>query len=193
MSFLSDVIKRIEQLDETGLELTDEEIDALSESDIEHLVGQYGSTVLMKLPPRELGFFEWVRREDPDVWNDLWDDDTEMLVALSFLRDLCDGGRGFQICELVNTPNYYFTPEHIKPDGTEQAPAILNRAEKGRELSVGEGLLFEILKGPMDIWHFCYRFGLPVEAGKSAVARLAELNWIVHLTAREDLIRYIEP
>ena len=106
------------------LDLTDEEIDALSDAEVEELQVEFGAHVLMKLPPRERAFMAWLKTEDPSVHEDLWEDDEELLVSLSFLGDLRKGGPGFAICELAFHDNYYFTQRHVKPTGLEAMPGI---------------------------------------------------------------------
>lgn len=175
-----------------AIELSDDEIDSLKDEDIAALMRHYGSTTLLRLPPRERAFFDWVKKEDPAVWNDLWAEDDGLLVAISHLAALQAGGPGFLICELVTTPNYFFTPRHIKPDGLEALPGILDRIRSGSELSVGETLMFEIVSGPIDIWHFCHKYGVSLQRGKSVVADLSAHDWIVHLPSREDIIPYID-
>jgi hypothetical protein len=174
------------------LDLTDEEIDALSDAEIELLQVEFGAHVLMKLPPRERAFMDWLKTEDSSVHEDLWDDDEELLVSLSFLPSLKAGGPGFLICELAFHENYFFTGRHVKPTALDAMPAILARAEQGKELSVGEVLMVEILRSPIDIWHFCYRYGVPITRGREAVRELAAHDWLVHLTRSEDLVPYLE-
>ena len=173
------------------MELTDEEVDGLSAVEIRALQERHQSQVLLRVPPREQRFFEWLKAADPEVWSDLWSDDADLLVTLAFLQDFREGGIGFAICELENTPNYYFTPKHIKPNGFKAVDGVIRRVEQKREISIPEALLFEIAIRPIDIWHFCYKHGVPVGKGKHAVAELAALDWIVHLPERDDLARYI--
>jgi hypothetical protein len=174
-----------------ALELTDDEVDALSAGEIRALQEQYQASVLLRVPPRERRFFDWLKAEDPPVWLDLWSDDEEMLVTLAFLQDFQQGGIGFAICELETVPNYYFTPKHVKPNGFKAVDAVIRMVEQQKEISIPEALLFEIVARPIDIWHFCYKHGVAVAKGKQAVAQLASLDWIVHLPERDDLARYI--
>lgn len=174
------------------LDLSDEEIDSLTAGDIELLQAEFGSHVLMKLPPRERAFMVWLKGEDPGVFEDLWEDDEDMLVSLSFLPALRAGGPGFAICELAFHDNYFFTRKHLKPTGLEAMPGILARAERGEELAVGEVLMFEILRAPIDLWHFCYRYGVPLNTARAAVGELSAHDWIVHLRRSEELAPYLE-
>ncbi len=191
MTLLEDIERRIISSPHS-LTLSDAEIDALSEGDIDALIDRHGSTVLMHLSSRERKFFDWVKEEDPDVWTDLWGDDEEMLVTLAFLNNLRKHGNGFPICELETTDNYYFTQRHIKPDGVDALHGILDKVQKGSELSVAEALMFELLSNPIDIWHFCYKYGIPLSKGKATVAEMQSHDWLIHLTAREDIMKYIE-
>ncbi len=174
------------------LDLSDVEIDSLTERDIELLQAEFGSRVLMRLPPREREFMAWLKQEDPDIYEDLWEDDEDLLVSLSYLSSLQKGGPGFAICELAFHDNYYFTQRHFKQHGLEAVPGILAKAEKGGELSIGEVLMFEILRNPIDLWHFCHRYGVPLAKGRAVVRELVVHEWLVHLTRSEDLASYLE-
>lgn len=192
MSLIDTITARITAHPGEPLVLTDTEIDALGDTDIALLVETYGGSVLLSMPARERAFFDWLAREDAPVWRDLWGDDEDMLVTLAYLKDLRAGARGFLICDLADEPNYYFTPRHIKPDGMVALDAILTKASAGEDLSIAEALMFDILIGPIDLWHFCHARGVPLAAARRAVDELDSHGWLVHLTAREDLVRYIE-
>jgi hypothetical protein len=190
MNILENIETRI--LAGTPLRLSDEEIDALTAQDIAVLQERHMGNVLMHIPPRERQFFDWLKTEDPAVWTDLWQDDEDLLVTLAFLAAFKKGGTGFVICDLIDQPNYFFTPRHVKPDGMKALQTIIARAEKNEELSIAEGLLFDIVVAPTDIWHFCYKYAVPLEKAKKAVAQLAALDWIVHLPEHDDHVRYLE-
>lgn len=192
MNTIETIRTRIQNHPENILELSDKDIDALGDRDIELLQAEHGSSSLMRLPPREHQFMQWLREADPGVYDDLWSADADLLVSLSFLQDFQKGGPGFQICELEEHANYFFVSRHIKQEGTKALKDILAKAERGEELAVEEVLMFEIVRAPIDIWHFCYRYGVPVLRGKEAVRRLAAHDWLVHLPRREDLVPYIE-
>lgn len=192
MSTLEHIRARLHDHPKNILELTDAEVDALGSRDIELLQAEYGSTVLMRIPPREHAFMLWLRDADPGVYDDLWSDDADLLVSLSFLKDFQKGGPGFQICELEEHANYFFVPRHIKQEGADALKDILAKAERGDDLSVEEVFMFEIVRAPIDIWHFCYRYEVPVLRGKEAVRQLVAHDWLVHLPQREDLVSYIE-
>ncbi|MFZ1730510.1 MAG: hypothetical protein WBQ23_15470 [Bacteroidota bacterium] len=174
------------------LELTDVELDSLSARDIELLQEEFGSHVLMRLPPREKAFMEWLKLEDPGIYEDIWGDDEDLLVSLSYLTAMQNGGPGFGICELAYHDNFFFTKRHIKPTGIAAMAGILARAQKGAELSIGEVLMYEIVRGHIDLWHFCYRHGVPLKRGRQVVRELDMNQWLVHLTRSEDLATYLE-
>ena len=192
MSGFHELNERILRTGSSPVLLSNEEIDSLTEAEIGELTARYGGYVLMKLPSKEQDFFEWLKREDPEVWHDLWDEDEELLVTLAFLPALRGNGNGFLICDLVQPANYFFTSRHIKPNGLEAAQTILAKAELGGDLSIGEALMVEILSAPIDIWHFCYKYGVPISRAKQVVQALVEHDWLVHLSNREDLVQYIE-
>ncbi len=174
------------------LELSDVELDSLSERDIELLQEEFGSHVLMRLPPREKAFMEWLKTEDPGIYEDLWEDDEDLLVSLSYLPDLQSGGPGFAICELAFHDNYYFTKRHIKPTGIDAMKVILERAGKGQELAIGEVLMYEIVRGSIDLWHFCHRYGVPLKRGREVVRELEANQLLFRSTLSEHLASYLD-
>ncbi len=192
MPLIDTITARITAHPGEPLLLTDAEIDALGDTDIAMLVETYGGSVLLSMPARERAFFDWLAREAPDVWDDLWGDDEDMLITLPFLKDLRAGARGFLICDLAEVPNYYFTPKHVKPDGFAALEDIFAKASAGKDLSIAEALMFDIIIGPIDLWHFCYARQVPLASARRAVAELDRHGWLVHLPAREDLVRYME-
>lgn len=183
--------ERIHNLHGNALEMSDEEIDGIDSAALAEVLDAFGSSVLMLLPPRERAFMDWLKEVDPAVYTDLWGDDIPA-VSLHFIEAFKRADRGFVICELESCDNYYFTDRHIKAEAREGLPGILDRAGSGKQLGIGEVLLFEILQHPIDIWHFCYKYAISIEKGKAAIAELAGHDWLVHLTAREDLSKYIE-
>ena len=105
------------QKDEKGfVEFSDWMLKEMSNEQAEHLSRRLGPTTLMKLPDSEIKFFEWVKKEDREVWNDLWDnpEEEEYLVGMNFLpRFVKKEGRGFPICDLLSVNNYFFTEAHM--------------------------------------------------------------------------------
>lgn len=95
----------------------EELLSALTEDLTKMLADDFGSRSLMRLPKAEIEYFEWLRREDPEIWEDLWELDEDngdpYVVSMKFLPVIMQKTRGFPICDLVNHDNYYFTEEHM--------------------------------------------------------------------------------
>jgi len=170
-----------------------DELNGLRVRDVEKLVAHWHGHTLMRLPDEEIAFFEWVKKEDPEVWDDLWGDEENMyLVSIDLLPQFLKEKNSFPICDLEGPDNYYFTHAHIKPDGREEMPLILEKTEQNTRLNIDELLLFELHIAPIDIWHFAYRYKLPLQKVKAMIADMVFKGWLVHLTKREDLVRYID-
>lgn len=158
------------------------------------------SVQLIKLPQKEILFFEWLKEKDRQVWEDLWecDDDPhsqedKYLVSKSFLPHLLKkDGRGFPICDLVNVDNYYFTL-HQLPD--KESKIFIESAQERfmnkDSLTVAQLLALEISVGPIDIWHFAYKHKLDIHQAKQSVSDMVEDGILVHLTQSEHLIPFV--
>lgn len=172
---------------------TDSEIDQLSDADIDEINEFFGGTALLGLPGRERSFFDWLRKADPDVWNDLWEDATDgYRVGLSYLRFFKQERNGFPICDLVETDNYWFCSRHLKPKANEHFATIQAKTARSEALSVEDKLLAEILNASIDIWHFCFYHDVDIDQAKQAVDTLYHADKIVHLPSRDDLLKYID-
>lgn len=162
------------------------------------------SVQLIQLPKSEIKFFEWLKVQDLEVWKDLWELDTESdksfnsdninyLVSKTFLPQLLrNDGRGFPICDLVNSDNYFFTI-HQLPD---QESKIFIESAKERfinkdKLTIAQLLALEISMGPIDIWHFAYKHNIDLNEAKKSVSDMVEDGILVHLTESEHLIPFI--
>jgi len=53
-------------------------------------------------------------------------------------------------------------------------------------------MLYELHLAPFDIWHFSFRYNLPLDKVKQLISDMEYKGWIVHLSNSEDLLRYIE-
>jgi hypothetical protein len=177
------------------VEIPEAIFDALTPEIARELAQQFGSYGLVRLPSYEQRFFDWLRTEDPDVWNDLWSDQDEpYVVALSFLEYLLDRRRGFPICDLMSTDNYYFMPAMLEwtPEARDYAAAVRERFESGQPLSIEQLLVIELLfGGPFDIWHFAYYHNIPISDAKQAVKLLAEDKVLPHLRTAEQLAPFL--
>jgi hypothetical protein len=164
--------------------------------DVAHeLVSQLHANTFMKLPAREIEFFEWIKRNDPPVWDDLWGgtDEEPYIVAISFLPLLLDSSRGFPICDLVDNDNYYFTDDHIADKESRIfLDSVKQRFLNKDKLSISQTLVLEISLAPIDIWHFAYRFKINIDSAKNAVRELVDDNIIIHLTDASHLAGFID-
>lgn len=160
------------------------------------LARRYAHDTLMMLPRYEIEFFEWLRQEDEQVWLDLWGDETvePYLVGMYFLPRLVDrNGRGFPICDLIDNDNFFFTLAQMQDDeGKAIIEVARNRFENKEKLTIAQLLALEISLSPIDIWHFAYKYSIPLSDAKKAVAELVEDHALVHITNAEHLARFID-
>jgi hypothetical protein len=192
---LEDLIRRKEkEFEKKGhIEFSDQEIDSLSKEDAYKIEKHFHGSALMRLPQFECQFFQWLRETDQSVWEDLWDDeDDPYYISIDFLHHFINDGNGFPICDLVDEDNYWFTGRHIKPKGLEKFHKIDQKIQDNKPLSVQEALLCEILKSSIDIWHFCHRYKVSIQKAKQEVKSMHEGDLLVHLTSREDLVKYLD-
>lgn len=169
---------------------------SISEEQAKLLTLQFAAHTLMKLPKHEIEFFTWLKEADPDVWNDLWLSESEepYIVALSFLPLMIRGdGRGFPICDLLTSPNYYFTSKQMVD---EESEIFLESSRKmfieKTPISIAQLLVLEISGDPIDIWHFAYKHKIKLEAAKNSVLQLVEDNILVHLKEAEHLAHFVD-
>lgn len=164
------------------VELLDAEIAELTREQAERLVARYGSTTIMRLPGKERAFFDWLKREDPAIWTDLWgDDDQDYTVSLSFLPELLPNRRGFMICDLLDNPNYYFTPDDITPEeGRGFSDAALEIVKANRPLTLDQAFVVEVWRAPIDQWRFSYNYDVPLSETKRIVQWLLEEGILIH-------------
>lgn len=166
---------------------------SLEADQIQHLIDYFHGYTLVSLPDEEIEFFEWLKKGDPLVWEDLWEGEEEpYLVSIDFLHHLAGEYGSFPICDLIDQDNYWFSVKHLKPKGNEALIDIVNLAEQGKSLNAEQEFLLQLSVKEQDIWHFCYRFNIPVEKMKKAIEELVYKGWIVHLPDRADLVKYIE-
>ncbi len=178
------------------IQFSERELEKLRPDEAEKIVEHFRGNTLIRLPESEIKFFEWLKEADEAVWNDLWQDDQEdesYLVSVDFLMDFIRETPSFPICDLIDEPNYWFTFQHIKPEGLEYLQEEIRlKVETDQDLSLEELFLLEISVSPTDIWHFSHRHQVPVERMKQAIADMVYKGWIVHLTDRDDLVKYLE-
>ncbi len=159
------------------------------------LVQRYSQDTLVYLPENEIKFFEWLKENDYQVWEDLWGGVAEdpYVVSISFLPLLIKKFGGFPICDLINNDNYYFTDEMIIKKTSHLLLETLREKYLNREkLTIAQALLLEISVAPTDIWHFAYYHKISIEEAKMAVKELVEDNLIVHLKSAEELAKFVQ-
>lgn len=183
------------QISENLLILRDEYLSAISVEDAEYLKNKYKGKLMMYLHPSEIAFFEWLKDNDLAIWEDLWNDDIskEYSVSIDFLPYLVKYRQQFPICDLLNNVNYYFVPMHIKGLEEERlADTLKTRLGNKDALTPAQLLLIEISLNPIDIWHFAYKYQLPIEKAKDAVLQLVDDGNIVHFPEAGQLANFID-
>lgn len=164
-------------------------------------------TQFVKLPKSEIYFFEWLKENDPAVWNDLWAVPEEIqkletydirkepyLVGLVFLPLILEkDGRGFPICDLLTVDNYYFSMSFMQDE--ESKVVIESSRERFMDrasISTAQLLALEISIGAIDIWHFAFKHKISLSDAKLAVEELVEDGALVHLKEAEMIAHFIE-
>ncbi len=157
---------------------------------------RFADSTLIRLPEKEIKFFEWLKVVDEEVWNDLWGgtDVEPYTVGISFLLLLIKkNGRGFPICDLLTTDNYYFTPAHmIEQESKDFIQSSRERLLNNEKLTIPQLLALEIYSDAIDIWHFAYLHKLSLDVAKEAAWELVEDNVLIHLKSAELLTNFIK-
>ena len=170
-------------------------LSSLSIDDAKEIITQVGSTYLMRLPEKEIAFFEWLKDYHPLVWNDLWGNDEEeykYTVGLELLPLMLDPVRGFPICDLVTQENYYFVPDHLIGDEiTFYLDAVKERYIKQETVTVAQLLVLEISMAPIDAWRFSYHHRIEMERVLKAIKELKEEGMLLHLGKADDLADFV--
>jgi hypothetical protein len=188
------IISKEKQLSEKGyLVFSQSDLESMSASDAENIKEHFHGVALMQLPEGEKEFFEWLKEADTPVWNDLWEDaENPYFVSTDLLHHFIPDGNGFPICDLIDEPNYWFNARHIKPKGAEKFKTIEEKLDKNLKLNFEETFLVEIMQGSIDVWHFCYKYNFPVRKAKIIIQNMHRDDILIHLTDREDLIKYLD-
>ena len=182
------------QLDSDGFIKFDQiDLRQLRKKDAQALEKHFHGRALMELPAEEIDFFKWLKINDPPVWDDLWKNGEEPYrVSLDFLHHFIENGNGFPICDLIDVDNYWFHSRHIKPKALEKMEEIRQKLDSHASLSFEEGILIEITRGSIDLWHLCYRYKLPITVAKKKIEIMHREDLLVHLSDREDLVKYLD-
>ncbi|MDW8075132.1 MAG: hypothetical protein RMK00_05105 [Bacteroidota bacterium] len=177
------------------LTIPDEIFEALTPAIAAEVAQQYGTFGLIRLPQREQLFFEWLRQQEPPVWEDLWGGEEEpYVVSLAFLPQLVSGWRGFPICDLMSMDNYFFFPAMLEwtAEARDYTAAVKERFAAGESLEVEQLLVLELaFGGAVDMWHFAYHYQLPLDRVKAAVTQLVEDKVLTHLRSAEQLAPFV--
>jgi len=182
------------QLSEVGyIQFSENELDSLNLQNVQKIQETFHGFGFMRLPQKEILFFEWLKEKDREVWDDLWESDDEpYLVSLDFLKFFTGDGNGFPICDLENVDNYWFSFKHIKPKGREKFSEINTKLENNEKLNLEQTLLMEVTRNAIDIWHFAYFYELSVKQVKEKISEMNSNDIMVHLPDRDDLTKYID-
>lgn len=194
-SYISKLIDSKEKMLESDhcLQFSTEELSKLDKTKTKKIEEHFHGRAMMKLPEDEIQFFEWLKQNDPPIWNDLWEDGTEpYCISIDFLHHFIKFSNGFPICDLIGVDNYWFTGRHIKPKGMEKMEDIGVKVNEGITLSFEEAFLVETFRGSIDLWHFCYRYKVPIKVAKERIDDMHREDLIVHLSEREDLVKYLD-
>ncbi|MFC2131235.1 hypothetical protein ACFLSQ_07355, partial [Bacteroidota bacterium] len=137
----------------------------LTDENAKSIVQKFGKNTLMKLPNREIEFFEWLKDNDRKIWDDLWETDKDKyVVAVNFLSMLLDKKRGFPVCDLVANDNYFFTSSHMVDEESKiMIESVQNMYMDKKQLTVEQTLVLEISLAPIDIWRFAYRYNIALD------------------------------
>ncbi|NOY05220.1 MAG: hypothetical protein GXO82_01065, partial [Chlorobi bacterium] len=142
-TILTRIEQRLNSSEPFTIELHDSDINDLTQKEARDLSLKYHGDVLITLPESERTYFDWVKKEDPAVWNDLWGEGELYTVGISFLEQLLESGNGFRICDLQQEDNYFFTSRHIKkPEGWEYLETVIERIRGGEAISPADALLY---------------------------------------------------
>jgi len=177
---------------DTIIEIPEEMFKLLDNDQVNYIVDILGGKKLITLPKAEIEFFEWLKVNDPNVWNDIWVDEIydPYIVSINMLPDLVgiDNDRGFPICDLVNCDNYYFSLDFMQD---EESKIVIDSAQERlldkEKLTTAQKLALEIYLAPIDIWHFAYKYRISLDEAKAAVIELVEDDALVHLKEYEFL------
>jgi hypothetical protein len=182
------------QLQEQGyIEFSKKELSGIDQTGADQIKQYFRGYAMMMLPESELIFFEWLKKKDRAVWDDLWkDEENAYNVSIDFLHHFLEDGNGFPICDLISVENYWFSAKHIKPKGMEQFETINEKINKNLHFTFEEALLFEIMQNSIDIWHFCYRYNMSISVAKQKILKMKKDDLLVHLPLREDLVKYLD-
>ncbi|MFM8839625.1 MAG: hypothetical protein ACKOFB_00790 [bacterium] len=195
-ALIASLKSQVSDSESRGVITFDEEIlSALTPDDAKLIISQIGSTHLLKLPQKEIAFFEWLKEIHPLVWKDLWgsdDSEHEYTVGMDLLPLMLDPVRGFPICDLITQENFFFVPDHlIGEEISFYLEAVKERYLKQETVTVAQLLVLEISMAPIDAWRFSYHHRIEFNRVMKAIQDLKEEGMLLHLGKAEDLADFI--
>lgn len=195
-ALIASLKSQVSDSESRGIITFDEEIlSALTPDDAKLIISQIGSTHLLKLPQKEIAFFEWLKEIHPLVWKDLWgsdDSEHEYSVGMDLLPLMLDPVRGFPICDLITQENFFFVPDHlIGEEISFYLEAVKERYLKQETVTVAQLLVLEISMAPIDAWRFSYHHRIEFDRVMKAIQDLKEEGMLLHLGKAEDLADFI--
>ena len=195
-ALIASLKSQVSDSESRGIITFDEEIlSALTPDDAKLIISQIGSTHLLKLPQKEIAFFEWLKEIHPLVWRDLWgsdDSEHEYTVGMDLLPLMLDPVRGFPICDLITQENFFFVPDHlIGEEISFYLEAVKERYLKQETVTVAQLLVLEISMAPIDAWRFSYHHRIEFDRVMKAIQDLKEEGMLLHLGKAEDLADFI--
>lgn len=192
-----ELLKEIEKFEqEKYYDFSNEFLKSISIDEAEFIKSNSRTIQMFKLPKSEIEFFEWLKKNDKKVWDDLWGviDEEPYLVSLTFLPVvLDDSGRGFPICDLMDNDNYFFTPDHVTDEESKVFIDVAKlKLESRKRMTLKELLILEISTAPIDIWHFSYKYNFKILDVKNQIESLKSDEALVHLKEAEHLVPFID-
>lgn len=173
------------------IDITEEMYNSLNKEQAEQILLTLGGAKMIRLPEREITFFEWVKINDREVWDDLWGDDLfePYYVSINILPYLiAENDNGFPICDLESTTNYFFSLQFMQDAESEVLlDAARSRLLEKQFVSIAHKLALEISIAPIDLWHFAYKYKISIADAKKAVEELVEDDALVHLKEAEHI------
>ncbi|MEI6088879.1 MAG: hypothetical protein WCR42_00350 [bacterium] len=157
------------------------------------VVEEFSGRKFIRLPEKDIEFFEWLKTADEEVWKDLWEGDElpPYIVSINLLPELIyKQNRGFPICDLVSCDNYYFAVEFMQDEESNIVlEAARTRLLNHEPLTYAQKLALEISIWPIDIWRFAYKYRISVSEAKNAVQELVDDFALVHLKSAEHIAK----
>ena len=196
---VSELIQYVNEITNAGkwVKFEEDVFNDLTINEAVKLIESVNSNAMIYLPKKEIDFFEWLKINDRDIWDDLWEDPEypPYIVSMSFLPLLIynTNYNGFPICDLMDNDNYYFNAAMMSEDhSNEVLEAAKARFDNNQKLDLHHLLALEIAFNSIDIWHFAYKYHLDVETAKMSAQVLIKDKALKHFTKYEDVAKYID-